>query len=129
MLLKKMILFLCCHWIFLPHIKSQTDRKEILTVETFMEQLKSFHPVMQQANIVVNKAQSDLLQTRGAFDPVINAAASRKTFDGKNYYFYNNPELKIPTALPLNIKTGLEYNRGDFLSSEVTKGGSSYLGV
>src|SRR4029079_4157469 len=39
------------------------------------------------------------------------------------------PELKIPTVLPLNIKTGVEYNGGDLLNSEITKAGSSYLGV
>ncbi|MBC7650110.1 MAG: TolC family protein, partial [Deinococcales bacterium] len=54
--------------------------------------------------------------------------ASRKTFDGTNYYFYTNPELSIP--LPVgNIKTGLENNGGDFLTSEVTKGKTSYFGV
>ncbi|WP_371357752.1 hypothetical protein, partial [Salmonella sp. M227] len=83
-----------------------------------------------QAAIQVAKAQADLLSARGGFDPAITLDARRKTFDGKNYYYYTNHELKLPTRIGgLDLKTGLENNGGQFLNSQVTEGQSSYVGV
>lgn len=107
---------------------SQTNKKEIFTLDSFIQQIKNYHPIAKQANLQVDKAVAGLLSAKGSFDPTIAFDASRKTFDGKNYYYYTNPELGIP--LPIgNIKTGLENNGGDYVTSEVTKGKTSYLGV
>ncbi len=109
-------------------IFSQTNNQEIFTLDSFIQQIKKYHPIAKQASIQVDKAVAELLSAKGSFDPTIGLDASRKTFDGKNYYFYNNPELGIP--LPVgNIKTGIENNGGDFMSTEITKGKTSYLGV
>lgn len=103
---------------------------QLYTPESFIQQVKQFHPVAKQAAIQVEKAKADLQTARGGFDPSFNFDASNKTFDGKNYYYYNNPELKIPTGLGgLDIKTGLESNGGKYLNSEVSAGQTSYLGV
>ena len=72
---------------------------QLYTPEAFIQQVKQFHPVAKQAAIQVEKAKADLQTARGGFDPSFNFDASNKTFDGKNYYYYNNPELKIPTGL------------------------------
>ncbi|MBC7652054.1 MAG: TolC family protein, partial [Deinococcales bacterium] len=107
---------------------SIAQQPTIYPLDTFIAQVKKFHPIAKQADIQVDKAAAELLAARGSFDPTIAVDASRKTFDGTNYYFYTNPELSIP--LPVgNIKTGLENNGGDFLTSEVTKGKTSYFGV
>jgi outer membrane protein TolC len=80
------------------------------------------------ANIQIDKANANLLTAKGGFDPMIELNASSKTFDKKNYYYYNNAELKVP--LPIgDVKTGIENNGGQFLESEITSGRSSYLGV
>ncbi|MEI6086157.1 MAG: TolC family protein [Bacteroidota bacterium] len=103
---------------------------QLFTPESFILQVKQFHPVAKQAVIQVEKAKADLQSARGGFDPSFNFDASNKTFDGKNYYYYNNPELKIPTGLGgLDIKTGLESNGGKYLNPEVSAGQTSYLGV
>lgn len=103
---------------------------QLYTPESFIQQVKQFHPVAKQAAIQVEKAKADLQTARGGFDPSFNFDASNKTFDGKNYYYYNNPELKIPTGLGgLDIKTGLESNGGKYLNPEVSAGQTSYLGV
>ena len=100
----------------------------IYSLDSFIAQVKKYHPIAKQADIQVDKAAAELLAARGSFDPTIALDASRKTFNGTNYYFYTNPELTIP--LPVgNIKTGLENNGGDLLNSEVTNGKTSYLGV
>ena len=105
-------------------------KAQVLTPEAFIEQVRQNHPVAKQAAIQIEKAKADLLSARGGFDPSFTYEASRKTFDGKNYYFYSNPELKIPTRFAgANIKTGLENNGGANLESEVTPGQSSYFGL
>ena len=107
---------------------AQTKKPEIFTLDSFIQQLKKYHPVAKQADILVDKAVAELLSAKGSFDPTFTFDASRKTFDGKNYYYYTNPELSIP--LPVgNIKTGTENNGGDYITSEVTKGKTSYLGI
>ena len=107
---------------------AQDQKMQVFTEGDFIRQVKQYHPVAMQANITIEKAAATLLSAKGSFDPAIAFEASRKTFDGKNYYFYTNPELIIP--LPVgNIKTGIENNGGDYITSEVTKGKSSYLGV
>ncbi|MFC4233491.1 TolC family protein [Parasediminibacterium paludis] len=114
--------------LFVGNLLSQYTKQTIYTLDTFIAQIKKYHPVAKQADIQVDKAAAELLSARGSFDPTIALDASRKTFDGKNYYYYTNPELGIP--LPVgNIKTGLENNGGDYITSEVTKGKTSYLGV
>lgn len=125
-MIKKIILpitcFVCCTNLF-------AQQTTLFTAEDFIQQLKQYHPVAKQANILVEKAAAELLASRGGFDPAVTAYASRKTFDGKNYYFYTNPELKIPTWIGLDVKAGLESNGGQYLNSEITAGNTSYLGL
>ena len=108
--------------------QSQTKQQQIFAVNEFINQVKQFHPVAKQANLQIDKAKAELTSAKGAFDPIAGFNASRKTFNGKNYYYYTNPELKIP--LPVgDIKTGLENNGGNYLSSEESVGKTSYLGI
>lgn len=102
---------------------------QVLYIDDYLKVVRSNHPLAKQALIGIKKAEADLLTAKGGFDPIINTNASRKTFDGKNYYFYTNPEIKIPTWIGADIKAGVENNGGQFLSSESTSGQTSYLGV
>lgn len=102
---------------------------QVFYIDDYLKVVRSNHPIAKQALIGIKKAEADLLTAKGGFDPIINTNASRKTFDGKNYYFYTNPEIKIPTWIGADIKAGLENNGGQFLSSESTSGQTSYLGV
>ena len=100
-----------------------------LTYNEFIDQVKKNHPLSKQAKIVVDKASADAMIARSNFDPTIGFQSDMKTFDGKNYFNYQNTELKIPTWAGIDISTGIESNRGQFLNSEVSKGQSSYLGI
>lgn len=103
---------------------------QVFTPEAFIQQVRENHPIAKQANIKVEKAKADLLSARGGFDPAFSFEASRKTFDGKNYYFYTNPEIKVPLKLAgADVKVGLEENGGELLNNQTTAGKSSYLGV
>jgi outer membrane protein TolC len=115
-------------FIFFTNI-SFAQQKEIFTVDAFIQLIKQNHPVAKQANIQVEKAKAELLSAKGGFDPIIAMDADRKTFDGKNYYFRTNPEIKIPTPIGVDVKTGVENNGGNNLSSELSSGKTSYAGV
>ncbi|MFP5041196.1 TolC family protein [Parasediminibacterium sp. JCM 36343] len=107
---------------------AQSNAPTIFTIDDFLQQVKKYHPLAKQADIQVDKALAELMAAKGAFDPALDLDASRKTLDGKNYYYYTNPELIAP--LPVgNLKTGIENNGGSNLSSEITKGKSSYIGL
>jgi outer membrane protein TolC len=97
--------------------------------DSFIEQVKQNHPISKQAKIIVDKALADLLGARASFDPTINYQTDNKTFDGKNYYSYEDAEIKIPTWAGIDVKTGIESNKGQFINSEVSKGYSSYVGI
>jgi outer membrane protein TolC len=117
--------------LLLPYLQlaAQTVSPAILTPEAFLQMVKLHHPVAKQASLKVDMANAAELAARGAFDPVIQTEHSRKTFDGTNYYFYNNPELKLQTAAALVIKTGVENNGGNYITNEASKGRTSYLGA
>jgi outer membrane protein TolC len=100
-----------------------------LSISNTFELMNQFHPIAKQAGLKIDLSKASLLSTRGAFDPAFYIANDQKTFDGKNYFFYSNPELKIPTWYGIEIKGGLENNYGDKLSGENTFGKSSYMGV
>lgn len=98
-------------------------------IDDFISQVRQNHPVAKQALIMVDKARADLLASRGGFDPVIAIQNENKTFDGKNYFYYTNPELKIPTWPGIDVKAGVENNGGQFINSEFSTGKTSYLGL
>lgn len=110
-------------------LHAQQNMPELFSADAFIAQVKLYHPVAKQSNILVEKAAAQLLASKGGFDPALTFDASRKTFDGTNYYFYTNPELKIPTTFGVDIKAGLESNGGKYLNSEITSGNTSYLGI
>lgn len=105
------------------------NQPHILPVESFIEQVRQFHPVAKQANLVVEKAAANLLTAKGSFDPRFQLNADRKTLDGTNYYQYNNPEIKIPTPIGINVKAGFEKSNGQYINPELTKGIASYMGI
>ncbi|MBP6000484.1 MAG: TolC family protein [Sediminibacterium sp.] len=100
-----------------------------LSISNTFDLIKQFHPIAKQATLKVDMAKASLLSSRGAFDPAFYLNNEQKTFDGKNYFYYSNPELKIPTWYGIEVKAGYENNYGEKLSAETTLGKSSYLGV
>ncbi|GAA4449990.1 TolC family protein [Rurimicrobium arvi] len=100
-----------------------------LSKDEFVSIVKTYHPTVRQAGIGVQKAKADILKTRGVFDPVAEGRLDRKTFDGKLYYSYFNPQITIPTWYGIDIKAGVEEVIGDRVTSEATLGKTSYVGI
>lgn len=117
------------HVLLLVSISNVLFSQNTLSISNTFELMNRFHPIAKQAGLKINLSKASLLSTRGAFDPAFYIANEQKTFDGKNYFFYANPELKIPTWYGIEIKGGLENNYGDRLSGENTFGKSSYVGI
>lgn len=99
-----------------------------LGIDETLNIIRKFHPVGKQADLLISLANASLQSSRGAFDPAIYVRSDRKTFDGKNYYSYSNPELKIPTWFGIDLKAGFENNSGDRMEPNFSLGKSSYAG-
>jgi outer membrane protein TolC len=121
-----LVLFFSLHGI----VKAQDSASKVyFTEENLIAIVSKYHPVIKQADIEIQKAGMEILFARGAFDPYFKLSSDQKTFDGKQYYQFANPEIKIPTWYGVELKAGLEANSGARLSSENTLGNTSYAGI
>ena len=104
-------------------------QSKVLSLENTLDIIRKYHPVARQAKLGVELAEADLLSARGVFDPAFYVSTDRKTFNGSEYFFHTNPELKIPTWFGIDVKAGFENNTGVRVDPETTLGKSTYLGV
>jgi outer membrane protein TolC len=126
--LKLRFLIFLSGWM-LPFLGMAQDTAKTLTPDAFLNIVRTYHPVVKQAGLLVQRAEADLLSSRGAFDPSLYFNNEQKTFDGKNYYNYNNAELKLPTWFGVEVKAGVEGNYGERTGEEVSLGKTSYAGL
>ncbi len=105
------------------------QQPNIFKFEEYMALVKKYHPIAKQSNIGIAKAEAEILQAKGAFDPYINTYIGKKVFLENNYYQDFSPEIKIPTWLGLDLYAGLENLTGNKIDPTATKGKSSYLGL
>ena len=123
--LKSVFIFL----LTIPQAVQVCAQQKVLTLENTMDIIRKFHPVAKQAKLEVDLAKASLQASRGVFDPSFYLRNEKKSFDGKNYFFYSNPELKIPTWFGIDIKAGFENNTGERLDPVTSAGKSTYAGI
>lgn len=92
----------------------------VMTLSEYLGYVKSFHPVVKQANLVINEGEAKLLTARGAFDPKLEVDMDRKEFKNTEYYDKLNAAFKIPTWYGVEFKAKYEENSGVFLNPEAT---------
>lgn len=97
---------------------SQNDAEAILLLDEVMNNVKDYHPISRQAEILILRADAEVLKAKGGFDPVVTQSLNQKYYDDKNYYSLFNGEIKIPLWPGIDIKTGYESNNGVFLGQE-----------
>jgi hypothetical protein len=102
-------------------------QEKSLSLEGTLDIIRKYHPIAKQSGLLVDIAEANLQSSRGAFDPSFYTRNERKTFDGKNYFNYSNPELRIPTWFGINLKAGLENNAGGSINPELTPNKSTYV--
>ena len=110
---------------------AQNDSLSIISLSEYLGYVKSFHPIVKQANLIINESEAKLMKARGAFDPKLEADYDRKKFKGIEYYDKLNAAFKIPTWYGIEFKGNFEQNEGVYLSSEATvpEGGLYSAGV
>jgi outer membrane protein TolC len=112
-------------------IISAQDSTAVISLSEYLGYIKSFHPVVKQANLTINESEAKLMKARGAFDPKLEVDFDRKTFKNTEYYNRLNAAFKIPTWFGVELKGNFEENTGDFLNPEafVPKDGLYSAGI
>ena len=97
---------------------AQDKIESVMTLSEYLGYVKNYHPIVKQANLVINTSEAKLLKARGAFDPKIEIDFDNKQFKEKEYYNKLNGTFKIPTYYGLEFKANFENNEGLFLNPE-----------
>lgn len=105
------------------------DSTKIFSFSNLLQVVKQYHPVANQASIKVDMAKANLTEARGGFDPVLGFNAAGKTFNGEDYYRYNETSLSIPTWYGIELQAGIEYLAGTGTDPQETLGQTSYAGI
>ncbi|TXG35218.1 TolC family protein [Seonamhaeicola maritimus] len=98
-------------------VKAQ-DNNTVLTLDEYLGYIKSFHPIVKQANLVIKESEAKLMKARGAFDPKLEVDYDRKIFKETEYYDKLSASFKIPTWFGIELKGNFEENTGDFLNPQ-----------
>jgi outer membrane protein TolC len=99
------------------------------TVQRVVNQVRQHHPIVKQANLLVQQADAERLAALGNLDPVLSHTSANKTLNTERYYNYHNPELSIPTWIGADIIIGAENLSGTRTDPMETPGNSSYVGI
>lgn len=98
---------------------AQTEElSNVLRFDEYLAFVKKFHPIVKQAELVIDESQAKLLKSRGAFDPKIEVDYDRKKFKNTEYFDQLNGTFKIPTWFGVELKATFEENTGEFLNPE-----------
>lgn len=111
--------------------KNSEDTLQKLSINEFLDLVKKHHPVAQQANLILDQANAELMEARGGFDPKLYSDFSSKSFDEKNYYQVFDAGFKIPTWFGPELKGGFEQSNGDFVNPQnlTPNAGLWYAGI
>ncbi len=97
---------------------AQDKLDSIMSLSEYLGYVKNYHPIVKQANLVINKSEAKLLKARGGFDPKIEIDYDKKEFKKLEYFDKLNAAFKIPTYYGIEFKANFERNEGVFLNPE-----------
>ncbi|MGK0252594.1 MAG: outer membrane protein TolC [Mariniflexile sp.] len=106
--------------LLLSGIAMAQDSTSVITLSEYLGYVKTFHPIVKQANLIINESEVKLMKARGAFDPTLEVDFDRKKFKNTEYYDKLNAAFKIPTWYGIELKGNFEENDGFFLNPEAT---------
>jgi outer membrane protein TolC len=104
--------------LLLTGLASAQDSTSVISLAEYLGYVKAFHPIVKQANLIINESEAKLMKARGAFDPKLEVDYDRKTFKNTEYYDRLNASFKIPTWFGVELKGNFEENTGDFLNPQ-----------
>lgn len=122
MILKNKVFLTFCVSIlsFFNTITAQDLDPSVLNFREYIGYVKKFHPIVKQANLVINEGEAKLMKARGMFDPKLALDTEKKVFKNTEYFNTLNATFKIPTWYGVEIKVNFEQNDGVFLNPEAT---------
>ena len=108
-----------------------TNTAKVFTEEAYLNWVKEYHPIIQQAHLLDRVGEAYQLKARGGFDPKFSGTIERKSFDGKTYFTIGDTGFKIPSWLGAEFKAGYTWTNGVFLNQEnnLPTAGQAYVGV
>lgn len=113
--MKNRLVVLFCLFTF--QINAQ-DSTVVFGPDAFIYYLKNYHPIAKQSNLIIENAKSNLLKSRGGFDPKLYSTVDEKNYDEKNYFSFLDAGLKIPTWYGIEFKTNFQQNSGVNINPE-----------
>ncbi|WP_219548544.1 TolC family protein [Gramella sp. MT6] len=99
---------------------SQTPDSLALGYTEYLAMVKKFHPLVKQANLLLDEGEMKLLKARGSFDPKIEADYDTKNYKSTEYYSNFSSAFKIPTWYGLEFNAKFEDNAGEYLNPQNT---------
>lgn len=97
-----------------------SQENDVLVFTEFLGYVKKYHPIVKQANLIINESEAKLLKARGSFDPKLEVDYDRKKFKGSEYYDKLNAAFSIPTWYGIELVGNFDQNTGLFLTPEAT---------
>ena len=78
----KKYIMICCLFVIWQQ-NAQNDILNKITLSEYLGYVKNYHPIVKQANLIINSSEAKLLKKRGAFDPKIEVDFNEKIFKYK----------------------------------------------
>ena len=110
--------------------QGQADSK-VFDFKSFLSGIVDYHPLANQADLILRSSQLQLMKARGGFDPKLFADMDQKSFDSKSYFTVGKGGIKIPTKGGLELTGSYNWTRGIFLNPQnnLPENGQIKLGV
>ncbi len=105
-------------FIFLILNTLQSQEKEAFSFAEFSAYVKTYHPVVKQAQLKLNESEAKLLKARGGVDPKIAIINNQKQFQETEYYDKWGGTFTIPSWYGVSLKAGYNDNEGTYLNPE-----------
>ena len=88
--------------------------------QEYLGYVKKYHPLLKQANLVLNAGEANLLRARGSFDPKIEVDFNTKEFINTEYYNELSAAFNVPVWYGIEFKANYENNSGEYLNPDMT---------
>ena len=85
---------------------SQNSAVETLSFEDYLSIVKTYHPVVQQGQLLIETGENIVLGAKGGFDPKIQGGLNEKQFKRDPYYSIISMSIDGPS------KTGVKFSAG-----------------
>ncbi|MCB7480258.1 TolC family protein [Christiangramia sediminis] len=97
---------------------SQIEDSLSLGFTEYIAMVKKYHPLVKQADLLLDEGEIKLLKARGSFDPKIEADYAAKNYKATEYYSNFSSAFKIPTWYGLELNAKFEDNSGVYLNPQ-----------